>query len=357
MVQPFLNFGPHCTPLGPTRLEPPETNPHLQTDTIDDGTPSSLVLEEPRTPATLKLELTFRHSGWARTREAVYAALRRREPSMWRISNFGTCGSNAWVDRSDDDPTKYRIRSDRCHDRFCLPCGQERSRVIAFNVHARLQPKKARFLTLTLRASHESLADLLDLLYTSFGKLRRTCLWAGTQDGGVAFLEVKYCARTQRWHPHLHILTEGKYIAKQALSNAWRKATGGSFIVDVRKVHSADAAVGYVVKYASKPHDASLFKDADRLDEAILALKGRRLCLTFGTWRGMKLTDVPDSGAWTPVAPLVRLILQARSGERAAMAILQHLPGTALPTECRAPPDDADAEDERDADAESTKRR
>jgi hypothetical protein len=197
---------------------------------------------------------------------------------------------------------------------------------------------------LTLRASTESLQDLLDLLYTSFAKLRRTCLWSQTQDGGVAFCEVKWCNATNRWHPHLHVLTEGKYIAKQALSNAWRKATGGSFIVHVTKIRHADTAVGYVVKYASKPHDHSMMHDPDRLDEAVLALKGRRLCLTFGTWRGVRLTEVPDRGTWTPVAPLSRLIVQSRLGEPAAAAILDSLPSTSLPDDCRSPPDDPTAD-------------
>lgn len=213
--------------------------------------------------------------------------------------------------------------------------------MIAHNVRDRLRPKIARFVTLTLRATHEPLADLLNLLYESFAKLRRSSVWSMTQIGGVAFLEVKWCKGTKRWHPHLHILSEGKYIAKQALSNAWRKATGGSFIVDVKKIHNADAAVGYVVKYASKPHDASMFRDPQRLEEAIIALKGRRLCLTYGTWRGIKLTEVPDAGTWSPLAPLARIILQAREGDAAALHILSRLPGNTFPTECRAPPDES----------------
>jgi len=162
-----------------------------------------------------------------------------------------------------------------------------------------------------------------------------------TQIGGVAFLEIKWFKGTKCWHPHLHILTEGKYIAKQALSNAWRKATDGSFIVDVKKIRNADSAVGYVVKYASKPHDPSIFRDPDRLDEAVLALKGRRLCLTYGTWRGIKLTEVPEPGTWTPLAPLARIILQARTGDPAASHILSRLPGNAFPAECRDPPDES----------------
>lgn len=329
MVQPPLHPDWLPTSLSFSGVHSPETESHSPEATTVEGTPS-----------TLALELTFRHSGWHADRERVARALNRVEPSIWRINNFGSCGCNAWVDKSDDDPPVYRIRSDRCHDRFCLPCGQERARVIAYNVHERLDARRTRFITLTLRSVHEPLAELLDHLYTSFAKLRRSNLWKGTQDGGVAFLEIKWNPVAGRWHPHLHILAEGKYIAQAALSKAWRKATGDSFIVDVSKVRNIDRAVAYVVKYASKPHDPSLFRDPDRLEEAILALKGRKLCLTFGTWRGVSLTPVPDRGTWTPVAPLADLIRQARSGDVAAARIVASISTTALPADCRDPPDD-----------------
>lgn len=351
MVQSLLSFAQsHFLWLEP-RLEPLEIESHSPDTTLDGSTRPSLAVDDPDPREAQVLDMSWRHSGWAHDRKAVFESLYRTVQSFNRYETFRYCGTHAWVDRSVEEPAKYRVRSDRCHDRFCLPCGQERSRVIAHNVHARLDARRARFVTLTIRASTEPLTELLNLLYKSFAKLRRTCLWSQTQVGGVAFLEVKWCKGTRRWHPHLHILTEGKYIAKQALSNAWRKATDGSFIVDVKKITSADRAIGYVIKYASKPHDHSMLHDPDRLDEAVVALKGRRLCLTFGTWRGVVLTEVPDTGTWTPIAPLSRLILQAQTGEPAARAILSALPTTPLPNECRAPPD-ADAEDTRDADAE-----
>lgn len=329
MVQAELNFDGGWTPRLSTSVHRPESESHQPETIIDSGTPE-----------TLALEMTYRHSGWARDRARVYAALRRAEPSLWRVSNFGICGCNAWIDRSDDDPTQYRIRSDRCHDRWCLPCGQERARVIAYNVHERIDAKRTRFVTLTLKSEHESLASLLDLLYSSFARLRRTNLWVGTQVGGVAFLEVRWSPGQRRWHPHLHILTEGKYIAQPALSAAWRQATGGSYIVDVRAIRSTERAVSYVVKYASKPHDMSIIRDPDRLDEAIIALKGRKLCLTYGTWRGVSLTAVPDRGTWTPVASLSDLLQRADAGDTDAIALLRLLPRTILPATCRGPPDE-----------------
>lgn len=329
MVQSLLNFDGDFKPLSFSLVHPLETKCHSRSEPLDEGRPT-----------TLQAEVTFRHGGWNHTRELVIRSLYRVEPSDFRINNFMSCGASAWVERSEADPHVYRIRCDRCHDRFCVPCGNERARVIAYNVREHLNPKCTRFVTLTLRSSTESLTELLDLLYESFKKLRKTRLWKQTQRGGVAFLEVKWYPDTHRWHPHLHVLTEGGYIAQQALSAAWRKATGGSFIVDVRKIKNADTVVAYVVKYASKPHDPSIFRDPDRLDEAVIAMKGRRLCLTFGTWRGVSLTKVPDRGTWIPVARLADLIHQAASGDRDARHILNQVPTTGLPSSCHDPPDE-----------------
>jgi hypothetical protein len=36
------------------------------------------------------------------------------------------------------------------------------------------------------------------------------------------------------WHPHLHVIAEGRFLDKHALSAAWHHATGDSFVVDIR---------------------------------------------------------------------------------------------------------------------------
>jgi len=340
MIQSEWTFNRADGCLLPTPVHPLETDSHSPHRRTGLGTPGPLALNQESDQDDFKMETDFRHSGWAGNRERVRSSLWRIEPSFTRISNFASCGTNAWVERCVQDPDRFRIRSDRCHDRFCLPCGQERSRVIAHNVRERLDPKIARMITLTVRSLAEPLTDLLDKLYKGFAKLRRSRLWLGTQLGGVAFLEVKWSVERQRWHPHLHVLAEGKYIAKPALSASWLKATRDSFIVDVGKIKSIESVVSYVVKYASKPMDASLFQDWNRLDEAILALKGRRLALTFGSWRGIKLMEVPGDDEWEVVCSLVAFIGRARKGDAQAAKVLRRSPLHEFPSECRAPPVD-----------------
>jgi len=182
-----------------------------------------------------------------------------------------------------------------------------------------------RFITLTLHSTDESLAYLLRHLYASFAKLRRTHLWRSSIDGGCAFCELKWAPGKGRWHPHLHCICEGRYIAKQALSDTWLACTGSSFIVDVQLIRDHTKTIRYITKYASKPLDRSFADDPTRLVEAVKALHGRRLCLTFGSWRGTPLMPPHDETDWVYVCPLSQLRREAADGSESARAIFARL--------------------------------
>jgi hypothetical protein len=142
--------------------------------------------------------------------------------------------------------------------------------------------------------------------------------------GGVQILEVKL-GQDALWHVHLHCLLEGQYLDQRQLSAEWYATTGDSFIVDVRRC--GEGEVKYAAAYAGKPLDASIFADEGKLDEAVVALKGVRLVTTFGEWRGLDV-DAPDPDAptdWVTVAPLCRLLNDARRGDRWALALLGQL--------------------------------
>jgi hypothetical protein len=229
------------------------------------------------------------------------------------------------VFQSVQDPELFTLGGSCCHDRFCMPCGRERSRVIATNIKLKTEGKAARFLSLTLKSHTESLADLLAKLTQDFTALRRTKLWRKRVTGGVAFLEIKWIASTERWHPHIHCLVQGRYIPQDELSRTWLKITGTSSIVDIRIATDDKHVTHYICKYASKPLDHTVVLDADRLDEAIVALKGKRLCMTFGTWRGYKLTEPQESGTWVQLGTLAEIIDRAEAGDTESMNALTAL--------------------------------
>ncbi len=281
--------------------------------------------------------INFRHTGWAHDRRRVYDSLRRTGQSGNRIHDFTGCGQHSYVFQSVEDPEVYTLGGSACHDRFCLPCGRERSRVIAANIKLKTEGKPARFLTLTLKSTTEPLADLLAKLTADFSALRRSKLWRKRVTGGVGFLEVKWIARSERWHPHLHCLVQGRFIPQDELSKTWLKITETSKIVDIRIANDDRCLTNYICKYASKPLDHTVVVNPVRLDEAVVALKGKRLCMTFGTWRGYKLTDPPESGTWVQLGTLAEIITLAEDGDADAQHALDILRVEYAPS-TRAPP-------------------
>jgi hypothetical protein len=245
--------------------------------------------------------------------------------SVGRIAGFADCGSQAYVLKSLDDPPRFRVAGSSCHDRFCTPCATERSRTIARNVIDRMGDQRVRFVTFTLRHSTDTLTSLLDRLYDAFRKMQRTKLWKQHVTGGVAFLEVKYSDRVEGWHPHFHVLVTGKYIDKSVLQSTWHHITGDSYVVDIRLPGGKKNVAHYVAKYASKPLNTSFIHQPILLDEAVLALKARRLCTTFGGWRSVLLLDKPDEDAWENLGPLSGWLQRAVDGDDDALFVIHQV--------------------------------
>jgi hypothetical protein len=190
--------------------------------------------------------------------------------------------------------------------------------------------RELRLITLTLRKSDRTLSEDVDFLYKSFVRLRRRKLWSRGQHGGVYFVEIKRRRSDDGWHVHLHVLADGTYINKKALSDTWLKITGDSFIVDVRYCQSGDDAAKYVAKYAGKGVHGDCYRDPDLLLDAILALKGRRLVGKYGTWRELTFESDAEPGEWIAVDSLSRLFDRRGQGDPEATAILLVLMGESI---------------------------
>jgi Replication protein len=300
-------------------VQPSETKSPVTTPVIDHPRFGSTEFDcQPASDA----EQRFRHSGWAVRRQHVYAALCRSSRPNARIERFVHCGAGLALQVSKDG-TDMRWVCDRCKDRLCTACCSERSAAFAERLAQHIAGKTTRFITLTLRHSNTPLSAQLDRLYRSFASLRRRKDLKCVFEGGAAFLEVKLSRDNALWHPHLHIVTEGTFVEQKALSRAWHEVTGDSSIVDIRRVADIGDVSRYVCKYVTKPADASIFNVADRLDEFICSIGGRRLCLTFGTWRGFKLdADPQDVATWITVGSISSLRQDAAEGNADAIRYL-----------------------------------
>lgn len=238
------------------------------------------------------------------------------------LERFQKCGSNAWVQKSTEDPPSYRVVSQHCRHRFCLACQQDRGRLIAANLREKLPQVRIRFITLTVRALDLSLADALDHLYKSFVRLRRTKVWQDHVKGGLYVLEITWRPEHGRWHPHFHVLCEGNYFPQESLRLAWHKVTSDSYIVDVRDLHSVDHVAQYITKYLTKSLAKGVWTDPDRLREAMLATHGRKLLSAFGSWCKLKLLEPPfDDRSWETLCSAGDLLYDASYGGAPVVAI------------------------------------
>ena len=108
-------------------------------------------------------------------------------------------------------------------------------------------------------------------------------------DGALRSIEATFNPE-KGWHVHLHVFALlNAYLDRIALSEEWKRFTGDSIIVDVRKCHGEPrAALHEVIKYACK------FSDLDdaRLWEFHQGVNGGRMFDPAGNLRGVKTGDI-----------------------------------------------------------------
>lgn len=332
-------------------------------DPIDPRRPLEKLSARSVRPSNATAGIRFRHDTWSANRARVLEALTPDDPHhlAWiryedncapleldpvpgptrRGLRFEACGTKSIVLQSADDPSRYKVASERCHDRFCLPCMQDRARLIVANLKAQLNYEPTRFLTLTLKHNEAPLREQLDRLYSSFTCLRRRQFWQDAVTGGIAFLELKLSPTDACWHPHLHVLLRGKYLPQKLVADAWLQITGDSFIVDIRMVRSPEHLYSYLTRYVTKGWDAGIYRKLPALREAISALSGRKLLASFGDFSRLRLLEPPTSETWVELGTLQEIITLA--AQRVSWAVLAC---TALcspsydPPLCVEPPDE-----------------
>jgi hypothetical protein len=255
-------------------------------------------------------------------RQRVYNALRRTGQSPARLAAFVDCGIDAYVLRSKDDPTQFRLAGSHCHDRLCMPCARDRSRAIAAVVLEKLAGEPCRFLTLTLRNAPRSLRDQLDRITACFAKLRQRAFWRKRVTGGVGFIELKWSSRTEAWNVHVHCLLHGRYLPQADVSRLWHTITGDSRITDIRFVRDNRNAARYVAKYASKPFDRTVLAEPSLLQDVVYATRGKRLVIAFGNWKGIHVTHTPAAETWENLGHVESLAFEAKMGDSLAIEAL-----------------------------------
>jgi hypothetical protein len=303
--------------FAPERCDPPSLDPHESTEVEPRASASP-----PEYDPWHDTQRSFRHSGWAHTRQKVLDALHRSETSLARRARFKSCGHSWWVLRSTDHPGRYKRALDTCRDRFCEPCGRDRASILRRNLATHLPATPLRFITLTLRSSDDGLSRQLDRLYGSYKLLRAKRIWRDRVTAAAAFLELTLPEQTYRWHVHLHVLAAGEFLPQGDLSAAWLDVTGDSKIVDIRLVKHRKTAISYVTKYVTKPLPHSVTAHPYHLAEAVIALQHRKLINVTGAWKRWRLLRDPDDDSWALIGSWEEIEYRALNGDAWAEELL-----------------------------------
>lgn len=216
------------------------------------------------------------------------------ETKKFRELELDECRTNAWF--AIHMPTRtVRVLSSACRLRWCPLCSKSKSSRIVENLKPWLHLSKgSKFLTLTLRHSQESLDAQITRLYSCFVTFRSRSFVKRSIRGGVWFFQIKWSNESQSWHPHLHCVLDSEYMAHRLIKAIWHKITGDSDIVDIRSVRSKKKAAEYVARDAARPARLSDLPLPQAV-EVMSAMHGRRLCGTWGSAKGLKLTETPKA--------------------------------------------------------------
>lgn len=166
----------------------------------------------------------------------------------------------------------------RCGDRTCPSC----RKIDYYRLMRTFRPflkekQRLRLITLTLINKKYLFEGDIQKIRICFSKLVRQKEYKKSLLGGLYTIEIVNKGRG--FNIHIHILVEGTYCPVFSLSKSWKKLTGDSYVVDIRKAYSGLGGLKYILKYLTKAPELSG-------NEYIYnrVLRKIRLISAFGTW-------------------------------------------------------------------------
>lgn len=263
---------------------------------------------------SLPLLETRYNEHWGTERRRIYNAMEAMNEPPRRLDAFRECTARGIALRSRTFPAQGIILPKSCHDRFCPHCSMKRSWIIQQNITAALEPRRYRFLTLTLKSDRETLNELIEKLHHSFRRLRSTAEFRRAVDGGIYVVELHRRAHPARWHVHLHAVLDGRFLPQATISAAWLRITGDSHIVDIREIRNPRTTARYICKYVAKGFGLDALEEEEQIKEAITAIKNRKTIGSWGNWAQLSLTRRPASELYSYAGGSERLSLRVQRG-------------------------------------------
>lgn len=261
------------------------------------------------------------HKPYESLRRRIHASFIRTYQPLTTLSAHRTCMQRSVILVSRDGATKAKRVPIGCGHRLCPLCSRRRAARIAGRLAEQLPSHPTRLITLTLRSSDAYLGLQIDELWRAFDALRRTKQWKSRVFGYVGVVEVTWSPERRQWHPHIHVVCEGKYFDQRELSELWMAASRGSSIVHVSLIRRKEAAAQYVAKYVSKPWSNQASLDDRVLDELVESMAKRKLIMAGGRWRKWKLLSEPADSEYELLCYEDELDALVEQGDEMAIAV------------------------------------
>lgn len=195
-----------------------------------------------------------------------------------------------------------------CKSRFCPVCQWKRSLATFHRIKSICDlidsENDVRYLMLTLTqknvyASFDTLHDEINRIIYAYKKFRQFSAIKKTALGMIKTLEVTYNAKTNEFHPHMHVIMcvapgyfkkgSPQYISQKEYCELWQSALcdDRKVICDIRTIKKDDisgisGAVAEVSKYAVKLNSVAADGGALILSHVMQALHNRRLFTMSG---------------------------------------------------------------------------
>jgi hypothetical protein len=231
-----------------------------------------------------RIHLRERTNGEYENAEELYYMATGRESSK-HCKRLNMCGSSAMF-LCHKESGMIKVASSACHLRFCPICAKKRANEVTERITQWLEKtENPRLITLTIKHTKKPLREQLDNLIACWRKLYKSEQWKEYVTAGVWVIQITYNRKRCEWHPHLHILTVGKFFPVDILRKVWCRITGGSFVVDIRGLGQAKEAAKYVGRYVGRACNLGDIPKKHWV-ELYWSLNGKRLFGEFGTGRG-----------------------------------------------------------------------
>lgn len=248
------------------------------------------------------------------------------------------CRSYAWF-AFDLDNGAVKVLSNSCRLRWCPICSDARHVYVKESVSEFiLRSDHPKFFTLTFKHSDAPLDHQVKNLYRFFRLLRQRKEFKDKVTGGLWFFQIKRSKTSGEWHPHIHAVITGKYIAQRVLSKLWLDVTKSSSIIDIRAIRDASEVSEYVSRYTSRPAILDHFDADDRL-VIFDTMHGRRLCGTWGTGNivSFRQPKMSDRAQWEFMGSYSTVVKLSESNARAKAILKAWLTAQPLPFVLRMP--------------------